>query len=152
MDLHPDFKDLLEAFAVAQVRYLLVGGYAVGFYHRPRFTKDIDLWIAPTRSNLARVRSALTAFGAPPNVVEAIDQMKPDDIVWMGSPPVRVDILQRIPGLAFEEAYARRVDTTWNEVPVAVIGRADLIIAKRAAGRPQDLLDAEALSRCENDG
>jgi hypothetical protein len=145
MSLHPDFKDLLSVFAAEGVKYLLVGGYAVSFHCRPRYTKDIDLWIADEPENLARVHRALVLFGAPESVLDALRSLGPEEILYMGSPPVRVDILKQIPGVDFAGAYARRVETTWDETPVTIIGALDLIAAKRAAGRPLDLLDVAAL-------
>jgi hypothetical protein len=145
MALHPDFNDLLAAFAAAEVQYLIVGGYAVGFHARPRFTKDIDVWIGDDPENLRRVRSALTEFGAPPQLLEELDHAQPEDVLWMGVPPLRIDLLKGVPGGCFADAYSRRVDTAWGDVPVSVIGLDDLIAIKRASNRPQDLLDLDIL-------
>jgi predicted nucleotidyltransferase len=147
MALHPDFRDLLSAFAQEQVRYLLIGGYAVSFHSRPRFTKDIDLWIAGDPDNLARTHAALARFGAPPSVLRALETLGPEEILYMGKPPVRVDILRSIPGVDFEQAYAGRVATDWDGAPVMVMGLEELIIAKQAAGREQDRLDVIALEQ-----
>lgn len=147
MALHPDFRDLLSAFAREQVKYLLIGGYAVSFHGRPRFTKDIDLWVGGDAENLARVHAALALFGAPPSVLRDLAALGPDEILYMGKPPVRVDILRSIPGAEFDAAFARRVETEWDGVPVLVIDLDDLIAAKRAAGREQDRLDVVALER-----
>jgi predicted nucleotidyltransferase len=147
MALHQDFKDLLSVFDEKQVRYLLIGGYAVSFHSRPRYTKDIDLWIAPGADNHHRVYEALSTFGAPGHVLEALQVLRPNEILYMGHPPVRVDLLQSIPGADFGAAFERRVETEWEGVRVSIIGLDDLIAAKRAAGRPQDLLDAEILEK-----
>jgi predicted nucleotidyltransferase len=145
MALHPDFRDLLGALADSGARYLVVGGYAVGYHGRPRFTKDIDVWVAADPENLARVHRALAAFGAPAALLDQLVAAGPDEVLWMGAAPVRVDILKHIPGLAFEEAYARRSAAEWDGVPVTVLGLHDLIAAKRASGRAQDLEDARVL-------
>lgn len=145
MGLHQDFRDLLSVFDERQVKYLLIGGYAVSFHSRPRYTKDIDLWIAAEPENFRRVYEALAIFGAPRHVLEALRTLRPDEILYMGNPPVRVDILQNVSGAEFGEAFQRRVDTEWDGVRVSIIGLDDLIAAKRAAGRPQDLLDVEML-------
>ena len=145
MALHEDFRDLLAAFADAKVRYLLVGGYAVAFHSRPRFTKDIDVWIDPDPGNVESTVAALAAFGAPEVVLRALRGARVEDIVYLGRPPVRVDIFKSLPGVTFPACYARRVVGEWEGVPVSVIGVADLIDAKRASGRPQDRLDIEAL-------
>jgi hypothetical protein len=145
--LHPDFRDLLAALAAEQVEYLVVGGYAVGFHTRPRFTKDIDLWVRDSETNLARLLLALERFGAPETILAALRTGSSEDIVWFGVAPTRVDILRRIEGGSFDLAYERRVDTEWEGAPVSIISLGDLIDVKRAAGREQDLRDVRALER-----
>ena len=145
--LLPDFADLLGAFAEEGVEYLLVGGYAVSFHGEPRATKDMDLWISGASENVERVARALIRFGAPPHILAALRSQGPDEFIFFGRPPVRVDLLRSIPGIGFDEAWAGRVSATWDDVPVTVIGRDDLIVAKRAAGRPRDLEDADMLER-----
>jgi hypothetical protein len=147
MSLHPDYKDILAAFEKYGVEYLLVGGYAVAFHGRPRFTKDIDLWVKPTPENLANVRSALVDFGAPAQLLAELDDASPEDVLWMGTPPVRIDIVKGVPGGHFERAFADRVTSDWEGVRVSVVARKELIALKRASGRPQDLLDADLLER-----
>jgi hypothetical protein len=149
MPLHPDFRDLLAAFAARDVDYLVVGGYAVGFYARPRFTKDIDLWVGNSPGNLARVRAALQEFGAPAAMFEQLESALDEDVLWMGVPPVRIDVVKGVPGGDFPTCLARRVRASWDGVSVSVISRDDLIAIKRASGRPQDLLDVEALSQSD---
>ncbi|HEY4102572.1 MAG TPA: hypothetical protein VGM44_01735 [Polyangiaceae bacterium] len=94
MDLHPDFKDLLAEFARYAVRYALLGGYAVAYHGKPRLTKDLDLLVSGRGDNLERVASALAAFGAPQQIVEAARSMAATEIVHFGIPPVRVDLLR----------------------------------------------------------
>jgi len=147
MALHPDYKDILAAFAAQNVEYLVVGGYAVGFHGTPRFTKDLDLWIRSTPENLARVRNALVDFGAPQSILAHLDEASDTDVLWMGLPPVRIDIVKGVPGGDFEEAYRQRVVSTWDDVEVSVVSRSVLIALKLASGRPQDLLDAAMLDR-----
>ncbi len=143
--LHPDFKDLLAAFAAHEVEYLVVGGYAVGFHARPRFTKDIDLWVGHSPENLKRARAALEEFGAPAAMLEQLESALDEDVLWMGVPPVRIDVVKGVPGGEFSACLSRRVPATWDGVSVSIISRDDLIAIKRASGRPQDLLDVEAL-------
>ncbi len=145
MEIYPDFRDLIGAFAAADVSYLLVGGYAVGFHGRPRFTKDLDLWIEDSEENMHRLTEALARFGAPGNLADELRRADPLDVVWMGRPPTRIDLVKAIPGVTFADAYARRKTFAWHDVSVAVIGRDDLIAAKRASGRAQDLVDVELL-------
>jgi hypothetical protein len=145
MQLYPDFKDLLTAFAGAGVRYLVVGGYAVSFHHRPRTTKDLDLWIDASGENRERLVKALATFGVPPGLLAEIRAMGPTEIVYFGKPPLRVDLIASLAGLDFERAFEQRIQTTWEDVPVSIIGKADLIASKRNAGRPQDREDLRGI-------
>lgn len=149
MRLPPDFVDLLTEFADAEVKYLLVGGYAVGYYDRPRTTKDIDLLVSRDPENIVRACRALLAFGAPPGTAEDLKNATEDQIVWMGVPPARIDILLSAPGIDFEAAWARRLTDTWDGVPVSLVAISDLIASKTAAGRDQDLVDARNLERAQ---
>ena len=145
MNLSDDFHDLLAAFENSQAEYLLIGGYAVTLHSEPRYTKDIDLWIGSSAENLERVAAALEAFGAPASAIDDVKTCAADEIVCNGSPPGRVDILKSIPGIEFADAYSNRVAIRLGEVTASVISIADLITAKTAAGRPQDLVDVAAL-------
>lgn len=145
MALQPDYKDILQAFAEYKVEYLVVGGYAVGAHGVPRFTKDLDLWIRPSAENLERVRRALIAFGAPELLLSQLDGASLDDVLWMGVPPVRIDLLKGIPGGDFDRAWTTRVTADWDGVEVQLVSRVELIALKRASGRAQDLVDAEKL-------
>ena len=151
MDLSQDFRDLLAAFAKHKVRYLLIGGYAVAFHARPRSTKDIDLWLDHAPSNLLAAASALRDFGAPDATASSLLRCSVDEIVWFGVPPARVDLLLQIPGVEFQPAYDRRVTGSWGSIEIQVICAADLITAKKASGRPQDLADADLLVRVLRD-
>jgi hypothetical protein len=145
MDLHPDLMDLLGAFSNSNVEYLVVGGWAVSVHSEPRFTKDLDLLIGTAPENLERAAAALALFGAPDSIVAKARTLGPDEFLFFGVPPARVDLLRSIPGVVFEEAFARRIDVTWGEMLVHVIAKDDLIHAKRAAGREKDLRDLRAL-------
>jgi hypothetical protein len=142
-----DFVDLLAAFADAQVRYLVIGGYAVGFHDRPRATKDLDLLIADDPDNVERACLALSNFGAAADIVEALRQAGADEVVWFGIPPVRVDLLKSAPGVDFDHAHARRVMMKANDVLIPVVALEDLIRMKVAAGRDQDRADVRRLER-----
>src|ERR1700689_2909253 len=110
MNLPPDLAALLSAFANANVRYLVIGGHAVGVHARPRSTKDLDLWLDHDPANIALACGALAAFGAPRHIVEDLRTAQPDEIVWMGRAPSRIDLLFTIPGISFREAWRRRVE------------------------------------------
>lgn len=147
MDLHPDFSDLLAEFARYEVRYALLGGYAVGVYANARATKDLDLLISGEGDNLERVAAALAAFGAPRHVVEAARAMAPTEIVFLGQPPLRVDLLRSADGIDTEDALLRVNVLDVADLRIPVLALDDLLANKRAAGRPQDLADVVALEK-----
>ena len=147
MDLHPDFYDLLAEFVRCGVRFVLLGGYAVGIHVKPRATKDLDLLVSGEDDNLSRVATTLTAFGAPAGVIDAARNMKPTEIVYLGVPPVRIDILRQADGLDTEQTIQRAEHVALGELVIPVISLDDLIANKRAAGRPQDLADVVLLER-----
>lgn len=149
MSVSSDFKDLLRLFNDYHVKYLIIGGYAVIKYTEPRYTKDLDLWIRADQDNAAAVFQALREFGAPLAGMTADDFAHEGYFYQMGVPPVRVDILMSIPGLAFDAAWVNRVEADFDEIPVTFISRVDLIVSKLAAGRPQDLIDADSLNQSE---
>jgi hypothetical protein len=142
-----DYKDLLEVLNAYGVRYLIVGGYAVMKYTEPRLTKDLDLWIATDAANAESAYNALLMFGAP------LEQCTPEDFTheefWfqIGVAPVRIDILLSVSGVSFEEAWSRRVDGEFLNVPAHFIGFEDLMRSKEAAGRPQDKRDLRRLRK-----
>jgi predicted nucleotidyltransferase len=145
--LPDDFVDLLTEFERASVRYVVLGGYAVGFHDRPRTTKDLDLLIDPSERNVERATVALAAFGAPPSVLQDFRTASSDEIVWLGVPPLRIDLLRAADGVDFRSCYARRVRVTIGSLEANVIGLDDLIATKRAANRPQDRADVSRLLR-----
>jgi len=147
MFVNSDFTDLLKLFNDNNVRYLIIGGYAVIQYAEPRYTKELDLWIGTDAINAASVYAALKAFGAPLVGLTEKDFAEDGYFYQMGVPPMRVDILMGIPGLAFEQAWKRRVEVDFDGLLVPFISKEDLIAAKRASGRPQDLIDADTLAQ-----
>jgi hypothetical protein len=146
MDLPRDLIELFSAFARGKVRYLLVGGHAVAAHGRPRSTKDVDLWLAPEDANIQRACRALASFGAPTEIVAALRTSKPEDIVWMGRAPTRIDFLRTLPAVVFDDAWANRITVSIEGITVPVIGKADLVRNKTFVGRPQDRRDVRALT------
>jgi hypothetical protein len=140
-----DFKELLSLFNAAGVKYLIVGAFALAHFGRPRYTKDLDIWVDPRSDNPARVFGALAKFGAPLAGVSVDDFADEDAVFQIGVEPLRIDILVGVSGLAFEEAWPRRLKAEYGGLPVNVIARDDYIANKRASGRPQDLRDVETL-------
>lgn len=149
MFVNSDFSDLLRIFNDNHVRYLVIGGYAVVQYAEPRFTKDLDVWISTDSANAESVYKALLEFGAPLKGMTAKDFSEEGYFFQMGVPPVRVDILMGIPGVGFEESWKRRFEVEFDGLKVNFISKEDLIVAKRASGRPQDLIDVDLLSDAE---
>jgi hypothetical protein len=148
--MYQDYKDLLSAFHAHGVRYLIVGGYAVIFHAQPRFTKDIDLFIKADPANAQATYAALTAFGAPLQGVRPEDFAEPGSFFRFGHDPRCVDILPDIPGVDFEAAWERRVEGVIDPesgLKAVFISAPDLIASKLAAGRPQDIADAEAVRK-----
>ena len=145
----PDFKELLSLLEKHSVRYLVVGGYAVMRYTEPRFTKDLDLLIAVDESNAQAIYAALAEFGAPLQNLTPRDFAEEGYFYQMGSPPLRVDVLMSIPGVTFSEAWQRKETVDVAGVAMHFISKEDLLAAKRASGRPQDLLDIENLEQAD---
>lgn len=145
--LPPDFVDLLTEFDAAEVRFLVIGGYAVGFHDRPRATTDLDLLVGDDAENVRRACDALAAFGASAAIVESFRSANYDDVVWFGVPPARVDLLKSADGIVFARAYERRSHFNSGGVMVPVVAIEDLIAMKRAAGRDQDRVDVKKLER-----
>ena len=145
MEAQKDFEELLELLNGNAVEFLVVGAYALAFHGAPRFTGDIDLYIRPTRDNAERMLRALVAFGFRSPDLSAEDFMKPDQVVQLGVPPVRVDLLTSISGVTWEEAESGKAGGVYGEVPVFFLGRDHYIRNKRAIGRKKDLADLEAL-------
>jgi hypothetical protein len=147
MALSPDLTDLLRALSAAGVRFLVVGAHAVAYHAEPRYTKDLDLWVEASPGNAARVWQALLRFGAPLRDCRPEDFANPSLVYQLGIEPHRVDIMMGIDGVDFAGAWQRRVRTQYTGITVYVLGRSDLIRAKRAAGRPHDLEDVARLQR-----
>jgi predicted nucleotidyltransferase len=148
-ELHPmmpeDLKELLRAFNEQGVKYLIVGGYAFGVHAEPRATKDLDIFISSDEENSNKVFRALIQYGAP------LADLTPSDFMdgttfQIGQPPARIDILQQIDGVTFDEAWKNRIEGFVDDgIKADVISRVDLISNKLASGREQDRLDVKKL-------
>lgn len=145
--LSPDFQDFAGLLASHGVDVLLVGGYAMGAYGVVRATEAIDFFYRATAANVARLCDALSAFGAPPSVIDPQALCTPDTVVMFGAPPQRIDLLSSLSGVSFDEASIGGPLLVLAGVPLRVIARDALIRNKRATGRPKDLADADALER-----
>ena len=145
MNVEKDFRDLFALFNAHGVEYMIVGGYALAFHGAPRYTGDMDIYVKADVANAQRVIAALTEFGFGSLELTAADFEKPDIVIQLGSPPVRIDIMTSISGVSWEEAYAGRVQSTYGDATVYYIGRKQFVANKRSTGRKRDIADLEAL-------
>jgi hypothetical protein len=147
-----DLRELLSAFDKHEVKYLIVGGYAFGVHAEPRATKDLDIFIRTDGENSNAVFQALVAYGAPLGDLTPAD-FQDGSTFQIGQAPTRIDILQRIDGIAFDEAWKNRIEGLIDgEIKAAVISRDDLIRNKLASGREQDILDVKKLRAAGKSG
>jgi hypothetical protein len=142
-----DFRDILVAFAQAEVEFLVVGAHALAAHGVPRVTGDMDLWIRPTTANARLVWLALGAFGAPLHELDVREQdfTTPEIVAQFGVPPFRIDIMTSISGVTWDEAWPDRFDGHLFDVPVAFLGKATFLRNKMASGRPKDVRDVRSL-------
>ena len=138
---------MLRVLSGASAEFLVVGAHAVAAHGFVRATKDIDIWIRPTAENADRVWHALVEFGAPLDQIEPRDLTVPGNVFQIGIDPIRIDILTTVEGAEFETAWRRRTSFEEQGIAVPCLGKVDLILTKRAAGRPGDLRDVEELER-----
>ena len=143
--LSNEFKEFARLLNDQNVEYLLVGGYAVVFYGYVRFTGDIDFWINPTKKNASRVVEVLSKFGFGSLDLSIDDFTKDDQIIQLGYPPNRIDIITSVTGLTFSDCYPKRVSFTIEGVDIQTISLEDLKKNKKASGRYKDLDDLENL-------
>lgn len=145
MDLHPDWKEFLRLLNSHGVEYLIVGAHALAMYGHPRLTGDLDFYVGVSEANSERLHAVLREFGFG-STIESAEQLRATPRVFMlGRLPYRIDILTAIDGTVFEEAWERRVPGVLDGVPVYFLSIEDFIANKRAAGRPKDLADLDAL-------
>ena len=144
--LSRDFKEFIESLNASNVRYLVVGGYAVALHGYPRYTKDLDVWIEPKIQNANNVLNALTAFGFGSLDITADDFLEEGNIIQLGYPPNRIDLITSLKGLMFENCYPERVQVEIQGVLIDFIDIENLKSNKKATGRPQDLADLENLT------
>jgi hypothetical protein len=142
-----DFVEMLFELSAARAEFLVVGAYALAAHDNPRATKDIDIWIRPTAENAQRVWNALIRYGAPMDALTVADLAVPGVVFQIGVAPTRIDFVTAIDGVSFDAAWPNRITATDPDsgARYPVIGKLDLIANKRAAARPQDLLDAANL-------
>ena len=147
MTINSDYSDILRCFVEETVQFLVVGGYAVMKHSEPYNTKDLDLWIAPNRGNAERAYRSMARFGAPLGDVTVEDLLNPDLVYQLGIDPIRIDVMSAISGLNFDAAWNRRDKMMYGGLEVPVLSIEDTSCAKKACGRPKDLIQAAELDR-----
>jgi hypothetical protein len=151
MELDRDFSEFIECCVDREVRFLIVGGYALAAHGHPRFTKDLDVWVWLDRGNAARLIAALDDFGFGSLGLTPADFDEPGVVVQLGHAPKRIDLLTSIDGVGFDECWADHIVLDIGGLAVPFIDVDHLIVNKRASGRLQDLADAEALTSDDRD-
>jgi predicted nucleotidyltransferase len=150
MILNKDFKEFFESLNNNNVRYLVIGGYAVAVHGHPRYTRDIDIWLELSPDNASRVIKAIEEFGFGSLGLKKEDFLEPTQVVQLGYPPIRIDLLTSIKGVVFEECYLSRVELTISGIKLNFIDLDNLKKNKQATGRHQDLADLENLESGKN--
>ena len=143
--LDKDFKEFAELLNSTGVEYLLVGGYALAAHGHPRYTGDLDIWLAPTVTNVNHLLRALDLFGFGSLGLTEADFMHPETVVQLGFPPARIDLLTSIDGVRFDDCYPRRMTLRVSGVDLSIISLNDFRTNKLASGRLKDLADLESL-------
>jgi hypothetical protein len=145
MRLAKDFREFIELLNSNHVEYVIVGGYALAFHGAPRYTGDIDILVRCSAANAAALETALTVFGFASLGITARDFQEPGQVVQLGFPPHRIDILSGISGVSFDTVWQRRVRADLDGTPVNFIDRESFIRNKKATGRTKDKADVETL-------
>ena len=145
MTLPPEWSEFIALLCAARVRFLIVGAHALAVHGRPRATGDLDILVEPTPANAARLATALKGFGFSDLARQTTELATPDRMATLGRPPLRIDVMTSISGVSFDEAWAGRRIVRFGGHRIGVLGRREFERNKRAAGRPQDLLDLALL-------
>ncbi len=145
MVITQDFKEFIESLNGNDVKYLVIGGFAVAFHGHPRYTKDLDIWVNSTNSNVKKLLKALNDFGFGSLGLTLEDFLNPENVIQLGYPPNRIDLVTEINGVNFELCYVQKVETQIDGLKVNFIDLKNLKKNKKATGRAQDLADLENL-------
>lgn len=145
MRLPTDLREFIESLNSNHVEFVVVGGYALAFHGFPRFTGDLDILVRPSAENAARLEQALVSCGFGSLGLKATGFPQPGQVIQLGHPPNRIDILTSITGISFDEIWSRRIAAELDSVPVHFIDRDSFLRNKRATGRAKDKADLESL-------
>lgn len=145
MEVQKDFNEFLALLNAHEVDFMIVGGYALAYHGVPRYTGDIDVFVKPDRKNAQRIIKVLEEFGFSSLELSIDDFLNEDNVVQLGLPPVRIDIITSISGVSWEQADATKEPGLYGNVPVNYIGKKQYVANKKAIGRAKDIADIEAL-------
>ncbi len=145
--LEKDFLEFLETCNKHSLKYLVIGGYAVGIYGYPRYTKDLDVCIELSDENANKAVAVLDEFGLKSLGLTKEDFLKKDFIIQLGNEPLRIDILNDIDSVPYSEAWGNRREVTFEGIKINFIGYNELLLVKEGAGRKQDLADIDKLKK-----
>jgi hypothetical protein len=145
METSKDFEEFFELLNSRKVHYVVVGGYAFAVHAKPKYTGDIDVFVDSSTANAQNLLKVLEEFGFGELGISLEDLTKADQVIQLGNPPLRIDILTSISGVSFQEAWKNKITGKYGEQAVNFIGKADLIRNKKASGRKKDMLDLEDL-------
>ena len=140
-----DFREFIELLIKNKAEYLIVGGYAVGIHGHPRYTGDLDIWLNATPKNAEQILKSVNEFGFSSFKLNEADFTKPGNVIQLGYPPFRIDLLTELDGVVFEECFKNRKEIIIENLKVNFIGYNDLLKNKKESGRPRDLDDIENL-------
>ena len=140
-----DFREFIELLIKNKAEYLIVGGYAVGIHGHPRYTGDLDIWLNPTPKNAELILKSVNEFGFSSFKLTQADFTKSGNVIQLGYPPLRIDLLTEIDGVTFDECYKNRKEVILEELKVNFIGYNDLLKNKKETGRPRDIDDIDNL-------
>jgi hypothetical protein len=149
MRYEKDFKDFLKLLNKNKVNYCIVGAFAVGLHGKPRYTKDLDVLVEPTKENGERIIKTLIEFGFSElaKQLDSRDFEKKDNIIQLGQEPVRIDVIMSIDGCSFSEVWKNKRKSEYDGIKIYYIGFKELIKTKKSAGRPMDIIDVDNLER-----
>jgi hypothetical protein len=145
MEIQKDFKEYLALLNDHEVEYMIVGGYALAYYGAPRFTGDIDIFIKPDEKNAQRILNVLADFGFSSLEINLEDLVSPDNVIQLGVPPFRIDMITSLSGISWESANENKEPGRYGDIPVYFIGKREFVLNKKATGRKKDQADLEAL-------
>ena len=140
-----DFREFIELLIKNKAEYLIVGGYAVGIHGHPRYTGDLDIWLNPTPQNAEKILKSVNEFGFSSFKLTKEDFTKPGNVIQLGYPPLRIDLLTEIDGVTFDECFKNRKEVIMGDIKMNFIGYNDLLKNKKESGRPRDIDDIDNL-------